>query len=156
MKTILKKRFILNKNYILKLNELLSISTHQVSAIFASDCARHLMDHLAKDYEINPEALDAIEACHSWVSHEISKVAARVYAQKVHVLAREETNPVLKYFYRACGHAAATPHVKSHAIHATNYVLKALLSIPGIKSDEVEEIERSWQIKHLLDLGLKA
>lgn len=156
MKTKPLKRIILNKKYIHELNEILSLSSHHVCAIFASDCANHLMELLETVHDINYQAKHAILAAHRWVSNDITVVEARVYAQKVHALARKTEDLDLIYFYRACGHAAATAHVKRHAIHAANYAIKSLLSSKWKDTKDIEESERQWQIKRLLDLGLKA
>ncbi|MBU1143548.1 MAG: hypothetical protein KKH92_07895 [Firmicutes bacterium] len=156
MKTKTNKRIVLSKKYIVELESILHLSTHAVCAIFASDCANHVLEILEHDFEINYQAKHAILAPHRWVSHDISMIESRVYAQKIHVIAKDEENLALKYLYRACGHAAATPHVKKHAIHATNYAIKSLLSLKSGDTEDVEENERKWQIKRLLDLGLKA
>lgn len=150
------KRVILNKKYIKELNELLALTTHHVSVIFASDCANHLMERLSLDHDINYQARHAILAGHRFVSHDIGVIEARAYALKIHAIAKKEENVELIYFYRACGHAAATAHVKRHAIHASNYVIKSLLSMNQANDQDIEESERNWQIKRLLDLGLKA
>jgi len=150
------KRIILNKNYIHELKEIMMLSSHQVCAVFASHCIKHLAETMDSSYLIKREAIDCIEAADRWISGEIQMLAARVYAQKVHVLARSEDDLFLKYFYRACGHTAATIHAKMHALHTTNYVIKSLLSKTRENVLDIEETERKWQIKRLLELGLKA
>jgi hypothetical protein len=150
------KRIILNKKYIHELKEIIMLSSHQVCAVFASDALKHLTEKMDTLYQIKREAIDAIEAADRYIASEIGVIAARVYAQKAHVLARAEDDLFLKYFYRACGHAAATIHAKMHALHTTNYVIKSLLSKSCENIEDIENSEREWQIKRLLELGLKA
>jgi hypothetical protein len=150
------EKILLNKKYIEELNDILHLSSHYVCAIFASDCANHVMEMLEHDFEINYQAKHAILAAHRWVSHDITTLEAKVYAQKIHFFAKSEENLALKYFYRACGHAAATAHTKKHAIHASNYAIKSVLTLKHKDIKDIESSERHWQIKRLLDLGLKA
>ena len=150
------KRIILHKKFIHELKEIMMLSSHQVCAVFASEAIKHLTEKMDKSDVILGEAIDCIEAADRWISGEIDVLTARVYAQKAHVLARAENNLFLKYFYRACGHTAATIHTKMHALHATNYVIKSLLSKTPENIQDIEESERQWQIKRLLELGLKA
>ncbi|PKK98055.1 MAG: hypothetical protein CVV57_08985 [Tenericutes bacterium HGW-Tenericutes-2] len=150
------KRIILNKKYIHELKEIMMLSSHMVCAVFASEALKHLTESMDENYLIKREAIDCIEAADRWLSGDIQVIAARVYAQKAHVLARAEDDLFLKYFYRACGHTAATIHAKMHALHTTNYVMKSLLSKYHDHTREIEDNERQWQIKRLLELGLKA
>lgn len=64
-----------------------------------------------------------------------------------HLSARKSSDRVAIAVARACGHAAATVHVPSHAPQAINYILKAVSYFGGDVKNE-----QDWQLKHLLEL----
>ena len=51
---------------------------------------------------------------------------ARQVAFALHRLAREEPDPVYVLVYRTLGQIAATPHVKRHALVASDYAVKLI------------------------------
>lgn len=64
----------------------------------------------------------------------------------IHELAREEKDPIKEKALRVMGQVAATPHVKRHALIASDYAVKVInLLYPG-NLDEVKK-ERELQIK---------
>ena len=69
-----------------------------------------------------------IDACfsvsHAWQEGMAKFQEARQIAFALHRLAREETDPVYVLVYRTLGQIAATPHVKRHALIASDYAVK--------------------------------
>ncbi|OMF15254.1 hypothetical protein BK131_10225 [Paenibacillus amylolyticus] len=52
---------------------------------------------------------------------------------------------------RAAGHAAATAHVKDHAVHAATYAVKAIFYDTLMEEQERRVLEeRTWQYQYLL------
>ena len=146
----------LDKTKTKELKEILDLSSHHVCAVFASDCVKHIMGKLNSEFQFDHKGLDAIEAVHRFISGDITPIEAKAYAQLSHALAHTEEHIELKFFYRACGFAAATVHMKKYAIKATYYAIKALSCNKEEDIKDIIEKERQWQIKHLLDIGLRA
>ncbi|SMP61318.1 hypothetical protein SAMN06265222_10775 [Neorhodopirellula lusitana] len=111
-------------------------SDHQLLALWAADCAEHILDVFSIAEPDDPRPAVAIAAARDWVRGDLRMTDARTAAFAAHAAARETTNASAKLVARAAGHAAATAHVADHAKHAAAYVLKAV--------DDVDA-ERKWQ-----------
>ena len=92
---------------------------------------------------------DTIDACftvsRAWQRGEAMFQEARQVAFTLHRLAREETDPVRVKVYRTLGQVAATPHVKRHALVASDYAVKLVNLLFPNNLDEVRA-ERETQI----------
>jgi hypothetical protein len=93
---------------------------------------------------------EALEACYSvnqrWQDGDAKFQEARDVAFEMHELAREEKDPVKEKALRVMGQVAAIPHVKRHALIASDYAIKVInLLYPG-NLVEVKK-EREFQIK---------
>lgn len=71
-----------------------------------------------------------VDACFSvsraWQAGTVKFQEARQIAFALHRLAREEPDPVYVLVYRTLGQIAATPHVKRHALVASDYAVKLI------------------------------
>jgi hypothetical protein len=92
---------------------------------------------------------NAIEECFAviekWQEGKVKFQAARNVAFTMHRLAREEKDPVKVKVLRVMGQVAATPHVKRHALIASDYVIKLINVLYPKNFDEVRR-EREIQI----------
>ena len=92
---------------------------------------------------------ETIDACftvsRAWQKGEAKFQEARQVAFALHRLAREETDPVRVKVYRTLGQVAATPHVKRHALVASDYAIKLINLLYPNDYDEVRK-EREAQI----------
>lgn len=93
---------------------------------------------------------DALDACYRvnrrWQGGEARFQEARDVAARIHDLAREEKNPIKEKALRVMAQVAATPHVKRHALIASDYAVKVInLMHPG-NLEEVKK-ERELQIR---------
>ncbi|MBZ9685455.1 hypothetical protein G9F72_003695 [Clostridium estertheticum] len=113
---------------------------HRTLAIWATDCAEHVLSYFEDKYPDDNRPREAIEAGRAWVRGEISVSEARCAAFTAHASARDADEGEARAVARAAGHAAATAHVAGHAVHAANYAATAIAK------------ERDWQYQHLLDL----
>ena len=68
-------------------------------------------------------------------------------------LAREERDPVKEKVLRVMGQAAATPHVKWHALIASEYAITLINLLYPKDFDEARK-EREWQIDLLQSIWL--
>ena len=92
----------------------------------------------------------SIEACYSvnqkWQNGDAKFQEARDVAGIFHDLAREEKNPIKEKALRAFAQVAVTPHVKRHALIASDYVVKLINILHPGDLEEVKK-ERELQIK---------
>lgn len=117
--------------------------SHLTAAIWAHECALHVL-HVFEDKnknDIRPRM--ACDAVRDWINGKISVSAARGAAFAAHACAREQEDSKMAYCARACGHAAATAHVKEHALHAAAYAAKS--------TDDIKA-ENDWQYDKLKEL----
>jgi hypothetical protein len=127
--------------------EVVNKCNHKTLAIWACDCAEHVLAYFE---EINPtdyNPMNAIEAGRAWVRGELKMTDARTAAFASHSSARESLIASAKAVARAGGHAAATAHVATHAPHAATYAAKAV----GYANKDIKS-ERDWQYNRLLEL----
>lgn len=116
---------------------------HKTLAVWAIDCAEHVLSFFEEKHPKDNRPRKAIEAGRVWVHDEISVSEARSAAFAAHMAARDVEEGVARAVARSAGHAAATAHVAGHAVHAANYATIYIAK------------ERFWQYKHLLDLAKK-
>jgi hypothetical protein len=80
-----------------------------------------------------------------WQAGTVPFQAARNVAGRLLRLAREEQNPLRVTVLRVMAQVANTPHVKRHALIASDYAIKAINVLYPHNSDEVRR-ERETQI----------
>ena len=87
---------------------------------------------------------ETVEACftvsRAWQEGRAKFQEARQVAFALHRLAREETNPVYVLVYRTLGQIAATPHVKRHALVASDYAVKLISRMYPNDTDKAREM----------------
>jgi len=130
-----------------KITEVVSKCEHKTLVIWATDCAEHVLTYFKEKYPYDRNPRNAIESGRAWVRGELRMADARKAAFASHAAARKASNNSAIAVARACGHAAATAHVATHAPHAATYAAKAVYYA---KKDINEE--RDWQYNHLVEL----
>ena len=107
-----------------------------------------LAEHILNLTNIQP--CDAINECfdisRKWQEGKARFQEARNVAFKIHRLAREEQDPIKVKVLRVMGQVAATPHVKRHALIASDYAIK-LINLMYPKNLEEVRKERKIQIE---------
>ncbi len=106
-----------------------------------------LADHILQ--LTNTPKDETLESCYQvnrrWQDGEAHFQEARDIADQMHILARHETDTIRAKVLRVMGQVAVTPHVKRHALIASDYAVKVVnLLYPG-NWDEVRK-ERELQI----------
>ncbi|MCG5217877.1 hypothetical protein MBA17_31975 [Streptosporangium sp. KLBMP 9127] len=112
-------------------------------ALWAADCAEHVLARFEERYPGDDRPRNAVEAGRAWARGEIAVREARTAAFAAHAAAREADHGAARAAARATGHAAATAHVATHAVHAATYAASAAASAaaaPGAAA-----AERVWQ-----------
>lgn len=98
---------------------------HRSLALWATECAEHVLPYFEEQYPKDDRPRNAIEAGRAWVRGEIAMSEARAAAFAAHAAACDVDQAAARAAARAAGHAAATVHVASHATHAVNYAVTA-------------------------------
>lgn len=107
-----------------------------------------LAQHILDLTQIQP--CDAINECfeinRKWQEGKARFQEARQVAFMIHRLAREEKDPIKVKVLRVMGQVAATPHVKRHALIASDYAI-TLINLMYPKNLEEVRKERKIQIE---------
>ena len=133
------------------IEEQLGRVNHQTAALWATDCAEHILHYFEQKCPQDNRPRKAIETGRAWVRGEIGVGEARKAAFEAHAAAREATDHEAIAAARAAGQAVSTAHMFGHAIHATTYAVKAVTYATNFDAVAVAN-ERTWQYQHLLGL----
>ncbi|HSP47065.1 MAG TPA: hypothetical protein VLN47_03205 [Clostridiaceae bacterium] len=119
------------------------LKDHQQISRYGLLLAQHVLDLT----RIEPD--EAIQACFDvnrrWQEGKARFQEARNVAFRLHTLAREEKDPIKVKVLRVLGQVAATPHVKRHALIASDYAI-TLINLMHPKDMEEVRKEREIQI----------
>ena len=118
---------------------------HKLLAIWAADCAQHVLHHfeLARPDDNRPR--HAIELGRAWARGEIPWAEARTAAGHANGAARDLSGAARHAAY-AAGQAAAVGHVAAHELGAAAYAIRAVQAAAA--EDEREAAGRAecrWQ-----------
>lgn len=117
---------------------------HKALAVWAAQCAEHVLQLFEQQHPQDPRPRKAIHALRTWIrTGEFSMAVIRRASLDAHAAARAAGVATAACFAaRAAGQAVATAHVPSHCIGAAWYGAKA--------ADTAEALaEREWQRRHL-------
>ncbi|MCX6702203.1 MAG: hypothetical protein NTX96_03365 [Candidatus Zambryskibacteria bacterium] len=139
---ILKKEVEETLKNTIKINK----QNQKLLALWAADCAEHVLPYFEKEYPKDDRPRKAIEVGRAWVRSGKPMVMKeiRTAALDAHAAARNAPdNSAARAAARSAGQAVATAHVVGHALGAAIYALKVA---------EAENIadEREWQYQCLL------
>jgi hypothetical protein len=99
---------------------------HGSLALWAADCAEHVLSHFEEQYPEDERPRKAIEAAHAWARGEIRVGEARAASVAAHAAACGADEGAARAAARAAGQAAATPRMTAHAPHAAANTAKAV------------------------------
>lgn len=119
-------------------------------ALWAADCAEHVLRYFEEQYPEDDRPRKAIEAARAWARGEIKCGKARAAAVATHAAARDADDVAARAVARAAGHAAGTAHMAGHARHAAAYAVTAATAA-AIPTDAgaAAATEREWQHRRL-------
>lgn len=129
------------------INELIENTSHKDLLLWAQDCAYHVLTFFEESHQFDLRPRKAIESIKEWMNNELTVEEVRKLAFSAHKAAKESLNEISMYAARSAGHAAATVHVKTHAVHAANYALKVFML-----NEKEKENEYLWQYERLLSI----
>jgi hypothetical protein len=124
---------------------------HRLLAIWAADCAEHVLHYFeeAQPSDIRPRR--AIEQTHAWVRGEIKMTEARESAFAAHAAARDVAGAAREAAH-AAGQAASVAHVASHELGAAAYAIRSVRAAANEEDrEEAGRREGIWQREQLPD-----
>ena len=118
---------------------------HRLLAVWAADCAQHVI-HLFEQIQPNDDRpRRAIEQGRAWVRGEITVAQARTAAFAANAAAREVSGAA-KDAAHAAGQAVAVAHMAAHELGAAAYAIKAArAAAPEDEREEAGRLECQWQ-----------
>ena len=122
---------------------------HEALALWATDCAEHVLPYFEEKYPEDDRPRRAIQAGRAWARGKLKVGEGRAAAIAAHA-ARDADQAAARAAARATGHAAATAHMAAHAPHAASYAVKAATeaAVPTDSAAAATE-ERDWQYRRL-------
>lgn len=124
-------------------------SDHHLLAVWAADCAQHVL-HLFEEVQHNDDRpRQAIELARAWARGEVTMTQSRTAAGFSNAAARELSGAA-RHAAFAAGQAAAVAHVAAHELGAAAYAIKAVqAAAPKDESESAGRRECQWQREQL-------
>jgi len=124
---------------------------HRLLAIWAADCAQHVLHHFERARPHDDRPRRAIDLGRAWARGEITWGEARTAAGHANGAARDLSGAARHAAY-AAGQAAAVGHVAAHELGAAAYAIKAArAAAPEGTSEAAGRLECQWQRAQLPD-----
>lgn len=129
----------------------LTDADHQLLALWAADCAEHVLGLFQTALPSDPRPCQAIAQARAWARGEISMTQARTAAGHAMGAARELSGAAREAAY-AAGQAAAVAHVAAHELGAAAYAIRAArAATSAAERDAAGRRECQWQRAQLPD-----
>jgi hypothetical protein len=129
----------------------LTDADHQLLALWAADCAEHVLHLFEQVRPDDPRPRQAIEAARAWVRGELRMMETRAAGGHAMGAARDLTGAARHAAY-AAGQAAVVAHVPEHDLGAAAYAIKAARAAgPAGEADAAGRRECAWQRAQLPD-----
>lgn len=124
---------------------------HHLLAIWAADCAQHVLHLFEKMQPNDDRPRRAIESARAWVRGEITMSQSRAAGGHAMAAAREQ-NGAARHAAYAAGQAAVVAHVAAHELGAAAYAIKAArAAAPKGEDENAGRLECQWQREQLPD-----
>src|SRR5438270_8408372 len=122
---------------------------HRLLALWAAECAEHVLPLFEAARPADPRPREAIEHARAWARGECTMTASRTAAGHANGAARELSGAARHAAY-AAAQAAAVAHVAAHELGAAAYAIKAArAAAPKGESDRAGQRECCWQRERL-------
>ncbi|WP_313404726.1 putative immunity protein [Aeromicrobium sp.] len=122
---------------------------HQLLALWAAQCAEHVLGHFEREQPDDPRPRDAIAAARAWAQGDMPMMQARAVGGHAMGAARQLTGAARFAAYSA-GQAACVGHVADHDLGAAAYAIKAIRSAHP-RDPGAGRAERDWQHAQLAE-----
>jgi hypothetical protein len=125
---------------------------HRHLAVWAADCAEHVLDRFERVRPIDDRPRRAIELGRAWARGEVSMTQSRTAAGHANAAARDLRGAARHAAY-AAAQAAAVAHVAAHELGAAAYAIRAAQAAAAAagESERAGRTECAWQRDQLPD-----
>jgi hypothetical protein len=124
---------------------------HRLLAMWAADCAEHVLHHFERARPEDDRPRRAIDLGRAWARGEIPWAEARTAGGHANAAARDLSGAARHAAY-AAGQAAAVGHVAAHELGAAAYAIRAARAAASDgKSAAAGRLECQWQRARLPD-----
>lgn len=124
---------------------------HHLLALWAADCAEHVLHFFEDVQPSDSRPLKAIEAVRAWTRGDLKMMETRAMGGHAMASAKNLKGAARNAAY-AAGQAAVTAHVAAHELGAAAYAIKAVWeSVDKSEKDKMGKKECKWQRSQLSD-----
>lgn len=124
---------------------------HRLLAVWAADCAQHVLHFFEELQPSDDRPRQAIEMARAWARGESTMSQARAAGGHAMAAARGLSGAT-RYAAFAAGQAAVVAHVAAHELGAAAYAIKATrVAVPDDQAEEAGRFECAWQRAQLPD-----
>ncbi len=124
---------------------------HRLLALWAADCAEHVLPLFETVRSDDPRPRQAIEHIRAWTRGEVPMMQSRAAGGHAMGAARD-LRGAPRFAAYAAGQAGAVAHVAAHELGAAAYAIKAVrAAAPLDRADELGRAECRWQREQLPD-----
>ena len=118
---------------------------HHLLALWAADCAEHVLHHFEEARSEDDRPRRAIELGRAWARGDVTWAEARTAAGHANAAARDLSGAPRHAAY-AAGQAAAVGHVAAHELGAAAYAIRAArATAPDEECHAAGRLECRWQ-----------
>ncbi len=118
---------------------------HRRLAVWAADCAEHVLHHFEAARPKDDRPRRAIDRGRAWARGEITWAEARTAGGHANAAARDLSGAARHAAY-AAGQAAAVGHVAAHELGAAAYAVRAArAAAPEVEGEAAGRVECLWQ-----------
>jgi hypothetical protein len=129
----------------------LSDPGHHLLALWAADCAEHVLDLFERVRPADDRPRRAIELARAWARGEVSMTVARTAGGHANGAARDVAGAPRHAAY-AAAQAAVVAHVAAHELGAAAYAIRAVrAAAPDGAAERAGRLECRWQLDRLPD-----
>jgi hypothetical protein len=122
---------------------------HHLLALWAADCAEHVLPLFEAVRPGDPRARDAVEHARAWARGEVGMMRARAAGGHAMGAARD-LRGAARYAAYAAGQAACVGHVAAHDLGAAAYAIRAVqAAAPAGEGGAAGRAEVRWQREQL-------
>ncbi len=125
----------------------LTDSDHRLLALWAAECAEHVLPLFESVQPLDPRPRQAIEHIRAWTRGEIKMMESRAAGGRAMSAARP-LNGAARHAAYAAGQAGVVAHVAAHELGAAAYAIKAVRAAHG---EGAGRLECHWQREQLPD-----
>lgn len=121
---------------------------HRLLALWAAECAEHVLPLVETEVPEDRRPRDAIAAVRGWVRGEVSMMESRAAGGHAMGAARP-LRGAARFAAYAAGQAACVPHVAEHDLGAAAYAIKAVRAARPDDAEQAGREECAWQRERL-------